>query len=136
VFRSAAALGVGGVLLDPSCADPYYRRSVRVSMGAVLTLPIARARSWPADLARLAGRTTVALTVSPTATPIHEVEVAGPVAVVLGAEGPGLRPETVRRCDVAATIPMTGGLDSLNVGHAAAIAFHRLVASPSSSTRG
>lgn len=126
IFRSAAGLGVGAMVLDPTCADPWYRRSVRVSMGTVLDLPIARAESMPDALAllRALGYRLVALTLSDRATPLSSVPPDPPTAVVLGAEGPGLKRDSIIACDVEATIPMRGGVDSLNVGHAAAVAFH------------
>jgi tRNA G18 (ribose-2'-O)-methylase SpoU len=128
IARSAAALGVDGLLLDPTCADPLYRRSVRVSMGALLTLPFARCPAWPDELrrARAAGFTVVALTPAPEAEPIAEVAgrlVGRRVALLLGAEGPGLSSVALTTADDRARIPMTTDMDSLNVGHAAAIAF-------------
>lgn len=129
VFRSALGLGADAIVLDPTCADPYYRRTVRVSMGAVAVLPFARAGRWPDDLAmiREAGFTVAALTPDPTATPIQQVGRSnGRIAVLLGAEGPGLTGPALEAADLRVRIPMTGPMDSLNVGHAAAIAFHRL----------
>ncbi len=128
IFRSAGALGVDAVLLDPTCADPYYRRSVRVSMGAVLTVPWTRVARWPEVVATIrdAGFIVVALTPATDAVPIDEIRVGAEdrVALLLGAEGPGLSPETLRAADVAVRVPMRPGYDSINVGHAAAIAFH------------
>lgn len=128
IFRSAHALGVDLVLLDPTCADPYYRRTVRVSMGAVLVLPFVRLTDWPAALERVrsAGFRLLAFTPSPDARPIDEAVVGGGrSALLFGAEGPGLRPETLALADERVRIPLRAGTDSLNVGHAAAIAFHR-----------
>jgi tRNA G18 (ribose-2'-O)-methylase SpoU len=127
ILRSAAALGIEGVVLDPTCADPWYRRSVRVSMGAVFELAIVRAEEWPdaLDELRSLGFRIVALTVNEAAIPIDEVEQRLGTAVLLGAEGPGLSSGAVARSDLEATIPMVASFDSLNVGHAAAIAFHR-----------
>jgi tRNA G18 (ribose-2'-O)-methylase SpoU len=127
ILRSAVALGVEGVVLDPSCADPWYRRSVRVSMGAVFEIPIVRAAQWPRALDELRGLgfRIVALTVSDAAIPIDEVEQGLDTAVLLGAEGPGLSTGAVDAADLEVTIPMVASFDSLNVGHAAAIAFHR-----------
>ena len=126
--RSAIALGVDGLILDPTCADPLYRRSVRVSMGEILFLPFARAADWPAalDTVRHAGFQVVALTPAADATAIDELLPAARVAFVLGAEGPGLAPATLASADVRVRIPLAAGIDSLNVGHAAAIAFHAL----------
>ncbi len=130
IFRSARALGIDAVLLDPTCADPYYRRTVRVSMGAVFQLPFRRLTAWPDDLevVRRAGFELVALTPDREALSIEELPV-GPRsrrAVLLGAEGPGLTAAALARADRLVGIPISAGFDSLNVGHAAAIAFHRL----------
>jgi tRNA G18 (ribose-2'-O)-methylase SpoU len=130
IARSALALGVDGLLLDPQCADPLYRRSVRVSMGHVLALPFAVLPEWPADLGRLhaAGYTTVALTPADDAVDLTDLDpVAHPrTAVLLGAEGPGLTPAAQRAATVRARIPMRPGVDSLGVAAAAAIAFATL----------
>ncbi len=130
IFRSARALGIDAVLLDPTCADPYYRRTVRVSMGAVFQLPFLRLSNWPDDLekVRRAGFELVALTPDREAVSIEDLNVGTETrrALLLGAEGPGLRSATLARADRRVTIPIRPGLDSLNVGHAAAIAFHRL----------
>lgn len=126
LFRNAAALGVDAVLLGPGCADPLYRRSVRVSMGHVLRVPFAPLRSWPGDLASLrsAGFRVVALTPAVGAVPLAASGVsAGRVAWLLGAEGPGLSAEALGAADLAVRIPMAPGVDSLNVATAAAIAF-------------
>lgn len=129
IIRAAAALGVEGLLLDPSTADPWYRRSVRVSMGTVVDMPMARATEWPDDLRLLTagGMRLLAATPDPTAT---DVRVLGPVtrpAIVLGAEGPGLSAETLDLVDERVRVPMTRGVDSLNVGQAAAVLFDRIV---------
>jgi tRNA G18 (ribose-2'-O)-methylase SpoU len=130
IARSAVALGIDGLLLDPRCADPLYRRSVRVSMGHVLALPFAVLPEWPDGLGRLhdAGYLTVALTPGPDAVDLTEVDArANPrTAVLLGAEGPGLTPEAQRAARVRARIPMRAGVDSLGVAAAAAIAFATL----------
>lgn len=129
IFRSADALGIDLVLLDPTCADPYYRRTVRVSMGSVLAVPFVRLRDWPAGLAavRGAGFRLLALTPAAGARPIEEVarEPVPRPALLLGSEGKGLRAGTLELADEWVRIPMRHGVDSLNVGHAAAIAFHR-----------
>ena len=128
IARSAGALGIDALLLDPSCADPLYRRSIRVSMGELLVLPWARLTPWPAGLATLADQrsTLVALTPATDAEPLEAVldDVSGPVALLLGAEGPGLSAGAMAMADRRARIPLRPGRDSLNVGHAAAIAFH------------
>ena len=123
-FRNAAALGADAVLVSPGCADPLYRRSVKVSMGAVLTVPWTR--TGPDPLTGLEGFTTVALTPDPGATPIDEVREPGPRALLLGTEGDGLPAPLMAACDVRARIPMAGGIDSLNVAAATAIALHAL----------
>ena len=97
IARSALALGIDGLLLDPRCADPFYRRSVRVSMGHILALPFAVLSDWPADLGRVhdAGYTTVALTPAADAVDLTSIDPREHprTAVLLGAEGPGLTPE-------------------------------------------
>ena len=128
VFRSARALGIDAVLLGPRSADPLYRRCVRVSMGHVLHVPFAGVGALPAGLELLvgAGLTTVALVTDADAVPIGELDRDRPIALLLGAEGPGLSPATVAAADVRARIPMPGPVDSLNVSVAASIAFHVL----------
>jgi tRNA G18 (ribose-2'-O)-methylase SpoU len=125
VFRSAAALGIEGVLLSPRCADPLYRRSVKVAMGAVFTLPYARLDDWYDALPAVsaAGFTTVALTLSGDAVEV-EAAVAGldKVALVLGTEGAGLSRRWQEAADRRAVIPMRAGIDSLNVAAASAVA--------------
>ncbi|HET7531494.1 MAG TPA: RNA methyltransferase [Mycobacteriales bacterium] len=130
IFRCAAALGMDGVVLSPSCADPLYRRSVRVSMGEVFAIPYARATAWPAWLAdlRAGGWRVAALTPSADATPLDVVRPADDerVAVLLGTEGPGLTGAALARADLRVRIPMAAGVDSLNVAAAAAITFWTL----------
>jgi tRNA G18 (ribose-2'-O)-methylase SpoU len=128
LFRNAAAFGVDGVLLSPACADPLYRRAVRVSLGHVLRVPYTVMGDWPAGIAGLAaaGWETVALTPS-GGTPVGELSrVRGPVAVLLGAEGRGLSAAALAAAGRTVRIPMADGVDSLNVATAAAVAFHRL----------
>ena len=129
VFRSAAALGVDAVVLSPRCADPLYRRSVKVAMGAVFSIPYARMSDWHADLSALsdAGFTTVALTVAEGAVEIEKA-VAGldKVALLLGSEGPGLTTRWQEAADIRAVIPMAAGVDSLNVAVASAVACYAL----------
>jgi tRNA G18 (ribose-2'-O)-methylase SpoU len=130
VFRDAAALGVDAVLLSPTCADPLYRRSVRVSMGEVLAIPYARLDPWPAALAhvRAAGFTVLALTPDATAVPLQRLapEHRARAALLLGAEGPGLSRHAMAASDVPVQIPMRRGVDSLNIAAAAAVAFWEL----------
>jgi tRNA G18 (ribose-2'-O)-methylase SpoU len=130
IFRGAAALGMDGVLLSPSCADPLYRRSVRVSMGEVFAVPYARLDPWPQALqtVRSAGLALLALTPAAGALPIQSlstVQRARP-ALLLGAEGTGLSPATLAAADASVVIPMHRGVDSLNVAAAAAVAFWEL----------
>ncbi|WP_181768893.1 TrmH family RNA methyltransferase [Streptomyces albidus (ex Kaewkla and Franco 2022)] len=128
IFRSAAALGMDGVLLSPSCADPLYRRSVKVSMGAVFSVPYARLGSWPGDLepVREAGFELLALTPDADAVPLDDVAPhrLRRAALLLGAEGDGLSARAMRAADERVRIPMAHGVDSLNVGAAAAVAFY------------
>ncbi|WP_213002018.1 TrmH family RNA methyltransferase [Winogradskya consettensis] len=130
LFRSAAALGIDAVVLSPDCADPLYRRSVRVSMGEVFAIPYAKSESWPETLAavRAAGFTLMAMTPGPGTVPLAsltEQQRARP-ALLLGAEGPGLTRQAMEASDVRVAIPMHHGVDSLNVATAAAIAFYEL----------
>ncbi|WP_344785460.1 RNA methyltransferase [Gordonia caeni] len=126
IFRNAAGLGVDAVIFGEGCADPLYRRSIRVSMGHALLVPFAKYDSWPHDLEAVgdAGFTLVALTPGEGAVPLTEAVGAAKTAFLVGAEGPGLAEHTMRRCDVRAVIPMSRGTDSLNVATAAAIAFY------------
>jgi len=128
ILRSAAALGVDALLLDPGSCDPLYRRANRASMGLGFGLPHARLDRLPDGLAPLrdAGFTVVALTPAPDAVDLHAwADDLGPderVAMVLGSEGPGLDAATEAAADVRARIPLAVGVDSLNVGVAAGIA--------------
>jgi tRNA G18 (ribose-2'-O)-methylase SpoU len=130
LFRNAAAFGVGAVLADPTTADPWYRRSIRVSMGHALRIPFARLDPWPAglDLLRTAGFTVLALTPSAGAVDIDDLRPrrAGKLAFLLGAEGPGLSPGALAAADHLVRIPIVEGVDSLNVATAGAVAFHSL----------
>jgi tRNA G18 (ribose-2'-O)-methylase SpoU len=130
VVRSANALGMDALLLDPACCDPLYRRASRVSMGEVFALPYARLDRLPDGLAPLReqGFTTVALTPEPSAEPVGELGFgpADRVALLLGTEGAGLSDATLEAADRRVRIPMPGTADSLNVGVAAAIAFYEL----------
>ena len=125
IFRSAAALEVDAVLLSPRCADPLYRRSVKVAMGAVFSVPYARIEHWYDAVAALsdAGFTTVAMTLAADAVAIEEA-VAGRdrIALLMGTEGHGLSERWVSTADVRAIIPMAEGVDSLNVAAATAVA--------------
>ena len=126
VFRSVAALGMDAVLITPRCADPLYRRSVRVSMGTVFQVPWARTGPWPAAVTALrsAGFTVAALALDAESVTLDDLAADPParLAVVLGAEGDGLSPRTVSAADVVVRIPMSSGVDSLNVAAAGAVA--------------
>jgi tRNA G18 (ribose-2'-O)-methylase SpoU len=129
VIRCAAALGVDAMVLAPRCADPLYRRAVKVSMGAVFAVPYARMTSWYDGLGELraAGFRLVALTPAADAAPIGEVDPGSRCALLLGAEGDGLSSRWLHEADIAVRIPMSKtaldrGVDSLNVVAAAAIA--------------
>jgi tRNA G18 (ribose-2'-O)-methylase SpoU len=128
IFRGAAALGMDGVLLSPTCADPLYRRSVRVSMGEVFAVPYARLTPWPDALSTLTDFTVLALTPAPDAVPIQNLtaEQRRRPALLLGAEGTGLSAGALRAADARVVIPMRRGVDSLNVAAAAAVAFWEL----------
>jgi tRNA G18 (ribose-2'-O)-methylase SpoU len=135
ILRNAAGLGWDGALLAPRAADPLYRRSIKVSMGAVFSLPWARLTDWadaPA-LLRRSGFRTIALTPAADAVDLEEarrsVVGADRIAILLGAEGPGLTPEALAAADLRVRIPMATGVDSLNVATAAAVAFHEVTRS-------
>jgi tRNA G18 (ribose-2'-O)-methylase SpoU len=129
IFRNAAGLSVDAVVFGAGCADPLYRRTVRVSMGHALLVPYARTTSWPAELKLLHDNDFRLIAMSPgvgsvpIATALDELS-GQKVAVLVGAEGPGLAEHTMRACDVRARIPMSRGTDSLNVATAAALAFY------------
>ncbi|WP_152186677.1 TrmH family RNA methyltransferase [Segeticoccus rhizosphaerae] len=130
VFRSAAALGVDAVLVTPRCADPLYRRSVRVSMGTVFQVPWTRIDPWPAgvNLLRDNGFVVAALALADGAVSLDDLAADPPdrLALVLGTEGDGLSARTLDSADVVVQIPMSGGVDSLNVAAASAVAMWAL----------
>jgi tRNA G18 (ribose-2'-O)-methylase SpoU len=130
IFRSAAALGVDAVLVTPRCADPLYRRAIRVSMGTVFQVPWTRIAPWPGGIDRLreAGFTDAALALADESVPLEDLERDAParIALVLGTEGDGLSPRTVAAADLTVRIPMGGQVDSLNVAAASAVAFWAL----------
>ncbi len=126
IARSARALDVDALVLDPRCADPYYRRTVRVSMGEILFLPIVRTTiDNVVTTIRGRGGVSVALTPDRNAIDVTTVMIPddAPLALVLGSEGYGLERSTIDACDVSARISIAADVDSLNVGHAAAVAF-------------
>ena len=129
IFRNAAGLGVDAVIFGSGCADSLYRRAVRVSMGHALLVPFARAARWPADLhvLRDAGFRLLAMTPDEGAPRLADAMdglADGKVAILVGAEGPGLQEHTMRASDVRVRIAMARGTDSLNVATAAALAFY------------
>ncbi|NQX33703.1 RNA methyltransferase [Herbiconiux sp. VKM Ac-2851] len=131
-FRSAAGLGADAVLITPRCADPLYRRSVRVSMGTVLQVPWTRIGEWSeaAPLLHDAGFTIAALALGDDSIPLPEFTRALPerVAIVLGTEGDGLSRRALAAADVRVEIPMLHGVDSLNVAAASAVALYAVAA--------
>jgi len=128
IFRSAAAIGVDAVLVSPQCADPLYRRSIRVSMGTVFQVPWTRIESWPGDLELLkeAGYFVAGMSLGEGAITLDELVAQDHqnLALVFGTEGEGLRPETDQALDARVTIPMMNGVDSLNVAASSAVAFY------------
>lgn len=128
-FRSIAALGFDGVLIDPTCADPLYRRSVRVSMGTVFTVPWTRTLTWPETLDDVRNRGFVLVAMTPDASvDIAEVATRPPerLAILIGTEGAGLSQQALGRVDVRVAIPMRAGVDSLNLAAATAVACYVL----------
>lgn len=127
-FRNAAALGVDAVLVSPTCADPLYRRSVRVSMGTVFQVPWTRIPQWPAGIGELtdAGYVVAGMTLGDGAISLDHLvaEDHEKLALVFGTEGDGITQDTDRLLDRRVTIPMMGGVDSLNVAAATAVTFY------------
>jgi tRNA G18 (ribose-2'-O)-methylase SpoU len=131
IFRSVAGLGADAVLITPRCADPLYRRSVRVSMGTVLQIPWTRLPDWPEGKTVLAhlGFSLAALALSPDAVTLEEYAADPPdkIALVVGTEGDGLSRAALEAADTVVTIPMMHGVDSLNVASASAVALYALL---------
>ena len=128
IFRSAAALGMEAVLLTPGCTDPLYRRSARVSMGTVFQVPWSYlGKDWQ-ELLRQLGFKTAAMALRDDSVSIDHPGLAREerLAIVLGTEGDGLAPSTIAQCDYTVKIPMSHGVDSLNVAAASAVAFWQL----------
>ena len=125
IFRSAAAFGADAVLVTPRCADPLYRRSIRVSMGTVFQVPWTRIETWPGGIAELqeVGFHVAALALDDDSVSLREFAATAPdrTAVVFGTEGDGLKRSTIAACDSTVMIPMSGGVDSLNVAAASAV---------------
>ncbi len=130
IFRSVAGIGADAVLVTPRCSDPFYRRSIRVSMGTVLQVPWARVGDWAStrSLLEASGFHVAALALSAGAISLREFAASAPdkVALVLGAEGDGLTPEAISAADTLVQIPMRHGIDSLNVAASAAVAMWAL----------
>jgi tRNA G18 (ribose-2'-O)-methylase SpoU len=130
VFRSVAGLGADAVIVSQGCADPLYRRSVRVSMGTVMQVPWTRAAAWDDLVEDLHhhGFTIAALALKEDAQTLEEFAENPPkkVALVLGTEGDGVSATALRSADVVVSIPMSGGVDSLNVAAAGAVAMWAL----------
>lgn len=131
IIRSAAALNIDAVLLTPTCCDPYNRRAVRVSMGTLFQIPWTFFDAWPEEglsTLRSCGFRTAAMALSNDSIPLSDpaLKAADKLAIVLGAEGDGLKKETIAACDFTVRIPMSHGVDSLNVAAAAAVAFWEL----------
>lgn len=127
-FRAAAAMGVGLVLVTPTCADPLYRRSIKVSMGTVFQVPWTRLEAWPGDLGVLQDRGYVAAALALTDDSISLDDLAARhdqrLALIFGTEGHGLKPHVLEKADLTVRIPMAAGVDSLNVASSAAVAFY------------
>jgi tRNA G18 (ribose-2'-O)-methylase SpoU len=131
IFRSAAALGIDAVVLTPSCSDPLYRRSIRVSMGTVFQIPWTFLDCGSPDYVKKLGDmgfTTAAMALRDDTLPIGDesLKKAEKLAVILGTEGDGLAAKTIADCDYTVKIPMSHGVDSLNVAAASAVAFYQL----------
>jgi tRNA G18 (ribose-2'-O)-methylase SpoU len=130
IFRSVAAIGADAVLVTPRCSDPYYRRSIRVSMGTVLQVPWTRVGDWPSTMELLAasGFHIAALALSDDSVDLKAFAATAPdrVALVLGTEGAGLTAEALAAADTIVRIPMAHGIDSLNVAATAAVAMYAL----------
>ncbi|GAB3188775.1 TrmH family RNA methyltransferase [Nesterenkonia suensis] len=128
VFRSAAALGMDALLLSPRCADPLYRRAIRVSMGGVFHVPWTRIDPWPQGIEQLqnAGYLVAGMSLGEGSVALDDLVAQdfSKLALVFGNEGDGLRPETDHRLDMRVTIPMMPGVDSLNVAASSAVAFY------------
>ncbi len=124
LFRNAAAFGVDGVVLDPTCCDPLYRKSIRVSAGHTLSIPWAVSRDWPADLRQLREQWSMSVIGAESvdiAQPLWDVPIGKRVALLFGSEADGLSQQAIDACDHLAEIPMATGVPSLNVATSAAV---------------
>jgi len=128
IFRSVGAIGADAVLVTPRCSDPFYRRAIRVSMGTVLQVPWTRLGDWTStrELLTASGFHVAALALTPDAVSLRDFVAPEKLALVLGAEGDGLTDEAIAAADTVLQIPMAHGIDSLNVGAAAAVAMWAL----------
>ena len=131
IFRSAAALNMDAVLLTPACSNPLYRRAIRVSMGTVFQVPWTFVDSWPDDgiaMLRSLGFRTAAMALSDESVSIDDPQLMAEdkLAIILGTEGDGLAASTIADSDYTVCIPMSHGVDSLNVAAASAVAFWQL----------
>lgn len=137
LFRNAAALGADAVVLGPGCADPLYRKAIRTSMAATLSLPWVVASAWPGDLdvLRAAGLAVVACTPDAEALSLYDASLPPRAAVLVGAEGDGLTAAARARADLAVRVPMFGEMDSLNVATAAAVVLSALAGRDGTPTR-
>jgi len=132
IIRTAAALGAAGILLGPECADPFYRKAVRTSMGAVFTMPIAIATLWPdaLDVLKAQNRMLVAMAPNPEARSLRQVltqQNGRSLVILLGSEADGLTADAMAAAEAVAQIPMTSDVDSLNVSVAAAVALYEAI---------
>lgn len=135
IFRSAAALNIDAVLLTPACSDPLYRRAARVSMGTVFQVPWTFVSGWPCpgmEQLKQMGFQTAAMALTEDSRSIRDpaLTAAEKLAIILGTEGDGLAEETIAQCDFTVKIPMSHGVDSLNVAAASAVAFWQLAGEP------
>jgi tRNA G18 (ribose-2'-O)-methylase SpoU len=129
IFRNAAAFGVAGIVLDPSCCDPLYRKAIRVSMGHALSIPYAITADWPDDLNRLKTEWDmfiVGAESTPDSVPLWQLPRHNRIAIAFGSEGHGLSPATLARCDVVCAIPMSADVPSINVAVASAVFLYEL----------
>ncbi len=124
LFRNAAAFGVDGIVLDPGCCDPLYRKAIRVSMGHVLSVPYGVMGDWPSDLTRLKeewGCTVVGAEITPESKPLRELPKCDKLAILFGSEADGLSDSALKACDEIYHIPMSAGVPSINVSVASAV---------------
>jgi len=129
LFRNAAAFGVDGIVLDPTCCDPLYRKAIRVSMGHSLAVPYAISADWPGDLERLKrewGMMTIGAEATAGASPLWRMPRRPKTALIFGSEGHGLSPSALAACDAIGAIPMAAGVPSLNVAVASAVFLYEL----------